>query len=162
MGNQSDSSPNSRRKFLSTSGALVAATVAAPSIASAFEAPGNNPNPSFSPQPQDTAGTRRKIPLGVFDPAFPDLSLDEMLDKVQGYGLEAMEIGTGGYPDNKHCPVDDLLNDSGKLRAWKKKFADHNLIVGALSCHGNPVHPDSTIAARDAQTFRKTVLLAEK
>ncbi len=113
----------------------------------------------------DTSGktaTQRKIPLGVFDPAFPDLSLDQMLDKVQGYGLEIMEIGTGGYPDDKHCPVDDLLADAGKLRAWKKKFADHNLAIGALSCHGNPVHPDPAIANRDAQTFRKTVLLAEK
>jgi sugar phosphate isomerase/epimerase len=85
-----------------------------------------------------------------------------MLATVSGLGLEAMEIGTGGYPNNHHCPVDDLLADPAKLRAWKKKFDDHNILVATLSCHGNPVHPDSKIAARDAQTFRKTVLLAEK
>ena len=108
------------------------------------------------------AGKARKIPIGVFDPVFKDLSLDQMLDKVAGYGLEAMEIGTGGYPEDHHCPVAELLEDSGKLRAWKKKFDDHNLAVAALSCHGNPVHPDAKIAARDAETFRRTVLLAEK
>jgi sugar phosphate isomerase/epimerase len=34
--------------------------------------------------------------------------------------------------------------------------------VATLSCHGNPVHPDSSIAQRDAETLRRTVLLAEK
>jgi sugar phosphate isomerase/epimerase len=163
MDHRADSHPNSRRRFLTTSGSLLAAAVAAPNLASAVEAASASSTASAVAGQQTTnAGTRRKIPLGVFDPAFPDLPLDQMLDKVQSFGLEAMEIGTGGYPDNKHCPVDELLADAGKLRVWKKKFADHNLTVGALSCHGNPVHPDSTIANRDAQTFRKTVLLAEK
>src|SRR5205807_8210198 len=38
----------------------------------------------------------------------------------------------------------------------------HNLMVATLSCHGNPVHPDPKIAARDAEIFRRTVRLAEK
>lgn len=164
MRKQSGSGSTSRRTFLATSGSVMAAALTAPTLSTAF---GTNSASGItqtgSTPPGTTAnGPRRKIPIGVFDPAFPDLSLDQMLDKVQSYGLEAMEIGTGGYPNNKHCPIDDLLADSGKLNAWKKKFADHNLIVGALSCHGNPVHPDSAIAARDAQTFRKTVQLAEK
>jgi len=41
----------------------------------------------------------RKIPIGVFDPVYDHLSLDAMLDKVTALGLEAMEIGTGGYPN---------------------------------------------------------------
>ena len=113
-------------------------------------------------QTSPASSNLRKIPIGVFDPVFDKLSLDEMLDKVAGYGLEAMEIGTGGYPGNHHCPVEELLADPAKLRAWKKKFDDHKLTVAALSCHGNPVHPDVKIAARDAETFRRTVLLAEK
>jgi len=43
-------------------------------------------------------GTMRKIPIGVFDRRFPDLPLDEMIDKFAGWGVEAVEIGTGGYP----------------------------------------------------------------
>jgi len=31
-----------------------------------------------------------------------------------------MEIGTGGYPDNKHCPLDDLVADPAKAKAWLK------------------------------------------
>jgi sugar phosphate isomerase/epimerase len=105
---------------------------------------------------------RRKILIGVFDPAFPDLTLDQLVEKYQQMGVEAAEIGTGGYPNNKHCPLDDLLADSGKLRAWQKKFEDHNIKVSVLSCHGNPISPDKAAAELSDQTFRKTVQLAEK
>jgi sugar phosphate isomerase/epimerase len=102
-----------------------------------------------------------KIPIGVFDPVYQKLSLDAMLDKVSALGLEAMEIGTGGYPNNHHCPLDDLITDRSKAKAWQKKFEDRGIHVATLSCHGNPLHPDISIAKKDIDTFRKTVLLAE-
>src|SRR5215831_6653998 len=105
---------------------------------------------------------KKHIPIGVFDPVYEKLSLDGMLDKVSALGLEAMEIGTGGYPGSHHCPADELVKDPAKARAWKKKFEDHNLRVATLSCHGNPIHPDPKHAARDAATFQQTVLLAER
>jgi sugar phosphate isomerase/epimerase len=92
---------------------------------------------------------------------YDKLSLDEMLDKVSALGLEAMEIGTGGYPNNHHCQLDDLVADAGKAKAWKKKFEDRGIQVATLSCHGNPIHPDAKHATKDADTFRKTVRLAE-
>ena len=144
-----------RRGFLTTTGSVIAGAVAAPRAISAAV-----------PQSDDThttaAGSRRKIPIGVFDPAFPDLTLDQLVEKYASLGVEAAEIGTGGYPNNKHCPVNDLLEDPAKLKAWRKKFEDRNIQIATLSCHGNPVHPDRTVAERDADTFRRTVLLAEK
>jgi len=106
-------------------------------------------------------GAKKKIPIGVFDPVYDHLSLDEMLDRVTALGLEAMEIGTGGYPNNKHCALDDLIADKSKARAWQKKFQDRGIQVAALSCHGNPVHPNAQHAQKDVDTYRKTVLLAE-
>jgi len=154
----------SRRQFLTATGGVLAAAAASRiSSAEAAEFPSTSiqTNAGQNSSSSSTAPWR-KILIGVFDPAFPDLSLDQMLDKVAGYGLEAMEIGTGGYPDNHHCPLNDLLADPAKLKVWKKKFDDRKIVIGALSCHGNPVHPDTKIAGRDAQTFRSTVLLAEK
>ena len=147
-----------RREFLATTG-LTAAALALPNNASSLLS-----NASAEPEPTAPLpeGKMRKIPIGVFDPAFPDLTLDQMLDKLSGWGVEAMEIGTGGYPGNKHCPVEELLADPAKARAWKKKFEDRNMPVATLSCHGNPVHPDAKAAARDDQVFRNTVLLAER
>ena len=155
MGNNSDPLSHTRRNFLATTGGAIAGAVAAPHTLSAA-APQTEGTPTVAP------GSRRKIPIGVFDPAFPDLTTDQLVNKYASMGVEAAEIGTGGYPNNKHCPMPDLLADDAKLRAWRKKFDDHNIQIATLSCHGNPVHPNREIAERDAQTFRQTVLLAEK
>ena len=146
-----------RRTFLTTT-SLVAAAVAAPKVSSALV----SDMPSEKEESDPPAGSARQIPIGVFDPVFPNLSLDQMIEKISGWGIEAVEIGTGGYPGDKHCPVQELLDNPAKLQAWKKKFEERNIMVATLSCHGNPVHPDPKIAQRDAETFGRTVLLAER
>jgi sugar phosphate isomerase/epimerase len=145
-----------RRKFLTAAAGAMAALTATHPISGLGSVASDD---SSRPLPESA---KRKIPIGVFDPAFPDLSLDEMIDKFATWGVEAVEIGTGGYPGTKHCPVQELLDDPAKLLAWKKKFEDRNIQVATLSCHGNPVHPDSKIAQRDAEFFKRTVLLAER
>ena len=150
--------PIDRRQFLAASGGLLAATVPGSSIVAHAARSTTAAPPSLTPKP---AGNLRKIPIGVFDPVYEKLSLEAMLDKVTALGLEAMEIGTGGYPNNHHCPLDDLIADRSKAKAWQKKFADRGIHIATLSCHGNPIHPDGNIAKKDIDTFRKTVLLAE-
>ncbi len=147
-----------RRRFLATTGGLLAG---APAVARGMPAAAGKPL-SAAPAVSPPTASVRKIPIGVFDPVYKDISLDAMLDKITALGLEAVEIGTGGYPSSPHCPVKDLLEDPAKVRAWKKKFEDRNVLVATLSCHGNPVHPDPKIAQRDAETLRRTVLLAER
>ena len=157
MPSNQDPRSSERRRFLSAASMLTAAAVIPNSASSLVNK--MQPQNHSGPLPQ---GAARKIPIGVFDPVFADVPLDQMIDKLSAWGVEAVEIGTGGYPGSKHCPVEELLQDRAKLDAWKKKFEDRNIMVATLSCHGNPVHPDSKIAARDAQTFRNTVLLAER
>ena len=156
MDQNSGSYSRSRRNFLTTTGGLLAAAVTAPRNASALLSPAERDSNSNS------MAAGRKIPIGVFDPVFNHLSLDQMIEKISALGIEAVEMGTGGYPGTPHCPVQELLTDNAKLRAWKKKFEDRNIQVAVLSCHGNPVHPDPKIAERDAEIFRRTVQLAER
>ena len=162
MGNNDNSFSTSRRNFLATTGSVLGAALVATNSASAL-APAATAASSTSAEMAAamTACKLRKNPIGVFDPVYADLSIDQMLDVVTGLGLEVMEIGTGGYPGNKHCALDDLIADSTKAHAWQRKFTDRGIRITTLSCHGNPVHPDAAIAAHDADTFRKTVLLAE-
>src|ERR1700688_3626928 len=151
----------SRRHFLAaTGGGLLAAAVPAAGDAASFVAGNTAGTAAQAAVPQRSS--MRKIPIGVFDPVYKDLSLDAMLDKVSALDLEAMEIGTGGYPEAHHCPIDELLADASKAKAWQKKFEDRGIHVATLSCHGNPIHPDPKPAAPAAKTFRKTVLLAER
>ena len=154
---------SNRREFLTATGGLVAATLASGEPLSAL-APGAGTNSTAQPNAGQGSASNspRKLLIGVFDPVYNNLTLEQMLEKISALRLEAVEIGTGGYPAAPHCPVQELLADPAKARAWKKKFEDRNIVVAALSCHGNPVHPDPKIAARDAQTFRNTVLLAER
>jgi len=148
MAQGSDFLSPTRRGFLATTGGALAGAVAGATPLAAAAAPQDS-NSSAPVTP------RKKIPIGVFDPAFPDLTTDQLVEKYASLGAEAIEVGTGGYPNDKHCPVQELLDDPAKLKAWRKKFDDRNIQIAVLSCHGNPVHPDRNIADRDAQTFRR-------
>ncbi|MDA8353922.1 MAG: sugar phosphate isomerase/epimerase [Firmicutes bacterium] len=100
--------------------------------------------------------------LGVFTVLFSEKSFEQMLDDVAAAGLDAVELGTGGYPGNAHCDPDVLLEDEGKLKAFKKAVEDRGLMIGSLSCHGNPLTPDTAFAKESRELFQKTVKLAEK
>ncbi|TNJ63235.1 sugar phosphate isomerase/epimerase [Paenibacillus hemerocallicola] len=100
--------------------------------------------------------------LGVFTVLFAGRPLEEALDYIASKGLEAVEIGTGGYPGNAHCDPDTLLGDSSKLKAFKQAVESRGLTISALSCHGNPLHPQKPIAKEFHDAFVKTVDLAER
>jgi len=102
------------------------------------------------------------VKIGVFTVAFSDRSLEEALDYVTGVGVEAVEIGTGNYPGNSHCDVDKLLGSEGERKRFLKVVESRGLVISALSCHGNPLHPNKEIANEHHTTHRKTVELAQK
>ena len=100
--------------------------------------------------------------LGVFTVLLGNKSLDEALKYLKESGVQAVELGTGGYPGNSHANPDELLADEGKLNAFKDLIDKYDMEISALSCHGNPVHPQKEIADDFHKDFEKTVLLAEK
>ena len=100
--------------------------------------------------------------LGVLTSLLGSLDYEEMLDRVVEAGLEAVELGTGNYPGKAHCNPDELLNDREALKRYKKALKDRALMISALSCHGNPIHPQEEIAQAHHQVFEKTILLAEE
>jgi sugar phosphate isomerase/epimerase len=101
--------------------------------------------------------------LGLFTPVFGHLTLDQMLDAVGALRrVEAIEIGTGGWPGASHLDLDGLLANSADATEYRQKIADRGLTISALSCHGNPIHPDAATARDYDEVFRKTVRLAEQ
>ncbi|WP_101842950.1 sugar phosphate isomerase/epimerase [Halobacillus sp. Marseille-P3879] len=98
--------------------------------------------------------------LGVFTVLFSDLSFEDMLDKAKNSGLKAVEIGTGGYPGNAHCNVDELLESEEKRSEYLEKVQSRGLTISAFSCHGNPISPDQNFAQESHEAFVKTVKLA--
>jgi sugar phosphate isomerase/epimerase len=100
--------------------------------------------------------------LGVFNPIFGNLSFETMLDKLKGWGLDTVEIACGGYVGDTHCKSEELLADSRKLETFRAALDSRGLAISALSCHGNPLHPDEAQAQVFHQAWQNAVLLAEK
>jgi sugar phosphate isomerase/epimerase len=53
------------------------------------------------------------------------------------------------------------LADEGERARFQQELSDRGMIISALSCHSNPIHPDSKVAQAADDVFRKTVRLAE-
>jgi sugar phosphate isomerase/epimerase len=99
--------------------------------------------------------------IGVFTPLLSSLPLEEVLKKLKALNIDMVEFGTGNYPGDAHCKL-SMLDSPSELAAFKAKIADSGLTISALSCHGNPLHPDPAQADSYRAISRKTVLLAEK
>ena len=86
--------------------------------------------------PRDRALGRRApagpaVKIGLFLALFHDRTLEEALDAARAAGCEAVEISTTG----PHRPDREAVERRG-------------LEISALSCHGNPLHPDEARRAR--------------
>jgi len=100
--------------------------------------------------------------LGMLTVMMADQPVEKVLDLMMNYKMEAVEFYSGAMFSNAHCNPDELLEDDEKLKSFKKMLSSRNIFISALSCHGNPLHPDPKIGPVHAESIRKTILLAEK
>jgi sugar phosphate isomerase/epimerase len=98
--------------------------------------------------------------LGVLATLFQDRPLSAALDTLEKLGVQAVELGAGAYPGKTHCDPDKLLHKPAAIREFRQQIEDHGMIISALSCHGNPLHPDRETARGYDQVYRDTVELA--
>jgi hypothetical protein len=111
-----------RREFLGTSLSTGAALATGPLSVSAQDARDAQAYGSGQTTRQPNLQTnQKKLPIGVFNPPFRKLSLDEMLDKFSSLGVEAVEIGAGGYTEellaSQPNPGEWASTGAGPLRA---------------------------------------------
>lgn len=99
--------------------------------------------------------------VGVFTPLLSQLPLPAVLQKLRSLNVSTIELGTGNYPGDAHCKL-SMLEDRSALAEFQIVLAENGAAISALSCHGNPLHPDPDRARHDAEVSRKTILLAEK
>jgi sugar phosphate isomerase/epimerase len=100
--------------------------------------------------------------LSVLAVCLADRPLKDALAYLKSKGVQAVEIGCGGFPGKAHCDPEVLLKDPAKLDEFKATIAESGIELAALSTHGNPVHPDPQVAQGFEKDFRNAVLLAEK
>jgi sugar phosphate isomerase/epimerase len=99
--------------------------------------------------------------VGLFTALLAKLSLDEVIKKIKSLGIRTVELGTGNYIGDPYLKL-DWLSQPSKIKQFKQKIEEQGINISALSCHGNPLHPNKQLAELHAETNRKTISLAEK
>jgi len=98
--------------------------------------------------------------LGVFTVLLSDRSLEDSLKYLKGIGVEALEIGCGGYPGTAHCDAIKFMKDKSLIKEFKETIKKYDMTLSALSVHGNSVHPQKDIAQKFHNEYEATVQLA--
>ncbi len=88
------------------------------------------------------------------------IELAEALVYLKSLGVEAVELGVGGFPGNIHCNAEKLLKTPELLRDFKKTILESGIEISAFSCHGNPVHPDPEVALKARYDYQLALTMA--
>ncbi len=100
--------------------------------------------------------------LSICSDVFGKIPFGEMLDKVKAYGIGAVEITTGGWGGCHYVPsARDLLDNPGKLQAFKDELDKRGIEISALNCSGNPL-VNNPMGKAHSQTIHDTAELAGK
>lgn len=100
--------------------------------------------------------------LSVFAVLLQDKPFDKACEYLASQGVQAVEIGCGGFPGKAHCDAKEFLAHPEKTTEMQNTLKKYHLEIAALSTHGNAVHPDKEIARQFHEDFENTVRLAEK
>ncbi|MGM0491327.1 MAG: sugar phosphate isomerase/epimerase family protein [Armatimonadota bacterium] len=100
--------------------------------------------------------------VGALSAAWSDQSLEDVCAYFAEAGLDTIEIGTGNYPGNAHADPFELKGNKKKREDFLATVKDHGLEISAFSCHGNPLHPDDTVAEEHHEVWRATCDLAQQ
>lgn len=99
--------------------------------------------------------------LGVLTVPLQAMPAEEAFAYLSSIGVEAVEIGTGGYTNDSHLKPSEYLDNPAKIEEYKSMLKKYSLEISALSCHGNPVHPNREIAEGFHKVFVDTCRLAQ-
>ncbi len=100
--------------------------------------------------------------LGVLTVPLGGMSLEEAAKYLSGLGVQALEIGAGGFPGKAHLDPEKLLGNKAAIDEVKKIIKDNGLEISVLSTHGNALHPNKEIAKQFHDDFENTVKLAHE
>jgi sugar phosphate isomerase/epimerase len=99
--------------------------------------------------------------IGINSDSLDRLSLDDVLALAQRLGLDCIEFPTGAWSSAPHVDLDLLLNSGAARDELIAQVRDHGLVISALTCNGNQLHPGPTGTEHDTVT-RKTIALAAR
>lgn len=99
--------------------------------------------------------------LGVMNPAVASMPFEEAMKYLSSLGVDCVELGAGGYPGNAHIKPGELIGNPENVEKIRNILKENNLEISAISCHGNPLHPNKVIAEKFHNDFKNAILVAE-
>lgn len=82
--------------------------------------------------------------LAICTDVFAGLSYTDMLDKVKGLGINAVEMTAGGWGACKHVNTPELLASEEKRQAFLAELETRGMRISALNTSCNPLWPSTT------------------
>ncbi len=99
--------------------------------------------------------------LGVMNPAVASMPFEKAMKYLSSLGIDCVELGAGGYPGDAHIKANELIGHPENVEKIKNILMENNLEISAISCHGNPLHPNKEIAEKFHNEFKNAILVAE-
>lgn len=98
--------------------------------------------------------------LSICTDVFGKIPFTDMLDKVKAYGLDAIELTTGGWGGCFFVPsAEELIRHPDALKAFKDEIDARGLAISALNCSGNPL-VNNPMGRAHSKTIHDTAVLA--
>lgn len=100
--------------------------------------------------------------LGVMNPVLAGMKVEDAFAYLGSLGVQTVEIGAGGYPGDAHLKPSELIGKPEKIKAYKELVSSNGLEISAISCHGNPIHPQKEIAKAFNDQFLDAMRVASE
>jgi DNA-(apurinic or apyrimidinic site) lyase len=100
--------------------------------------------------------------IGVLAVPFADQSLEELATYLSDLGVDAVELGSGGFPGERVIDRQAYLDDEDRQADLLAHLEEHDLRISALATHNNPLHPDEERAAEADTELRESITLADQ
>ncbi|MFC7142669.1 sugar phosphate isomerase/epimerase family protein [Halosimplex aquaticum] len=100
--------------------------------------------------------------VGVLTVALGGESLEDAFAYLSDQGVDAVELGCGGFVGDDHLPREEYLDDDDAQAELQDLLDEHDLYVSALATHNNPLHPDDERAERADTELREAITLADQ
>ena len=97
--------------------------------------------------------------IGMITDSVGSLDFDAMLALAARLGLDAVEFACGNWSPAPHIDRVALLEDGGNRCDFLHRISEHGLVISALNCSGNPLHPGEEGRQHDRVTH-ETIRLA--
>jgi len=99
--------------------------------------------------------------IGVLTVPLGGEPIDDAVAYLDDLGVDAVELGVGGWPGEDHVDRGTLLDDAAARDELRELLADHDLRISALATHNNPLHPGEERAARADRELREAIEVAD-